>query len=192
MTLKTLLKQVAEFRQNNTQTPIVLMGYANPIEAMGQAEFVAAAKAAGIDGVLTVDSPPEESGDLAGRLAQAGLDVICLIAPTTTPERIAYIGQHATGYVYYVSVKGVTGSGHLDFEEIGRRIPDIRECVGLPVGVGFGIRDAATAAKMAAIADAVIVGSRFIEELERAPQGEEAARIGALARELRAGVDRGY
>jgi tryptophan synthase alpha chain len=190
MTLKKLLGQVAEFRQTDAKTPVVLMGYANPIEAMGQAAFVAAAKAAGVDGVLTVDCPPEESGEFAGLLAQAGLDAIYLIAPTTTPSRIAYIGQHATGYVYYVSVKGVTGAAHLDFAEIDRRIPEIRKAAGLPVGVGFGIRDAETAAKMAAVADAVIVGSRFIEELEAAPKGEEALRIAALARELRAGIDK--
>jgi tryptophan synthase alpha chain len=188
MNLKKVLAQVAEFRARDAETPVVLMGYANPIEAFGPESFAQAAKTAGVDGVLVVDAPPEESADFVRALRQHGLDPIFLLAPTSTPERFRAVARLASGYVYYVSLKGVTGSGQLNVAEIAARIPEIRATVKLPVGVGFGIRDAATAAKMAAIADAVVVGSRIIEELEHAPKGEELTRVAALMGELRRGI----
>jgi tryptophan synthase alpha chain len=189
MNLKKVLEMVAAFRLQDTKTPIVLMGYANPIEAMGQEAFARAAQAVGVDGVLVVDYPPEESEDFSKTLQHHALDPIFLLAPTSTPERYEQVGRLAHGYVYYVSVKGVTGSGQLNTAEIAERIPAIRAAVKLPIGVGFGIRDAATAARMAEIADAVVVGSRIIEELEQSPVGEELARAAALTGELRRGVD---
>ncbi|GHT89717.1 tryptophan synthase alpha chain [Betaproteobacteria bacterium] len=191
MTLHRVLSAVAEFRQRDKETPVVLMGYANPVEAMGQTAFADAAQVAGVDGVLVVDYPPEEAADFAQTLRERGLDPIFLLAPTSLPERYEQVGKLAHGYVYYVSLKGVTGSGGLNVAEIAERIPAIRNAVKIPVGVGFGIRDAATAAKMSAIADAVVVGSRIIEELEQAPVGEELQRVAALMGELRQGVDAG-
>ncbi|MDR0528150.1 MAG: tryptophan synthase subunit alpha [Zoogloeaceae bacterium] len=190
MTLQKTLEMVAEFRKNDRETPIVLMGYANPIEAMGTAVFARAASAAGADGVLVVDYPPEEAESFARELKAESLDPIFLLAPTSVPERFAKVGQLASGYVYYVSLKGVTGKGRPDVAELARRLPAIRAAVKTPVGVGFGVRDAETAAAVAEVADAVIVGSRLIEELENAPAGEALARAAALLRDLRQGVDR--
>jgi tryptophan synthase alpha chain len=143
--LKDVLAMVAEFRQTNGDTPVVLMGYANPIEAMGWDGFCASAKAAGMDGVLTVDYPPEESGEFAAKCAAPGLDNIYLLAPTTPAERVDAVAKHARGFIYYVSLKGVTGAATMDMSEVAARLPAIRAATGLPVGVGFGIRDAETA-----------------------------------------------
>lgn len=189
MNLRKVLEAVANFRADNCETPVVLMGYANPIEAMGLETFAKAALDAGVDGVLVVDYPPEESEAFARAMLDQSMDPIFLLAPTSTPARFEQVGRLAHGYVYYVSLKGVTGSGQLNIAEVAARIPEIRAVVGLPVGVGFGIRDAATAAQMAQVADAVVVGSRIIEELEKSPAGEELARVEALVRELRRGVD---
>ncbi|MDR0672447.1 MAG: tryptophan synthase subunit alpha [Zoogloeaceae bacterium] len=191
MNLEKALAQVAEFRRKDAQTPVVLMGYANPIEAFGAASFTRAAGTAGVDGVLLVDAPPEESAEFVRALREKGLDPIFLLAPTSTPARYREVARLASGYVYYVSLKGVTGSGRLNTNEVAERLPAIRAAVNLPVSVGFGIRDAATAAEMAKIADAVVVGSRLIEELEGAPAGEELARVAALVAELRQGVQGG-
>ena len=165
------------------------MGYANPIEAMGIDDFAATAFDAGVDGVLVVDYPPEESTDFALAMKANALDPIFLLAPTSTPERIALVGELASGYVYYVSLKGVTGSAALDVQAVAARIPDIRAATGVPVGVGFGIRDAATAGAVAQVADAVVVGSRIIEEIEQSTPETVCARVAALATELRRGVD---
>jgi len=189
MTLKKVLALVSEFRQTNTTTPVVLMGYANPIEAMGVEVFAKAALAAGVDGVLVVDYPPEEVEEFGKAVQAQGLDPIFLLAPTSTEARIASVGKVASGYVYYVSLKGVTGAGHLDIDEVARRIPQIREATGLPVGVGFGIRDAETAGRIARIADAVVVGSRIIEEIEQSTAETACARVHALVAELRRGID---
>ena len=191
MTLRHLLKIVAAFRMDNQSTPVVLMGYANPIEAIGLTHFAEIAAKAGVDGVLVVDYPPEESEPFAQAMQQHDLDPIFLLAPTSSPERFKQVGRLARGYVYYVSLKGVTGSAQLDITEVSRRIPEIRAAVSVPVGVGFGIRDAATAAQMATVADAVIVGSKIIETLENAPAGEELARVAAFITELRQGLDQG-
>ena len=189
VSLRQVLSMVANFRADNNETPVVLMGYANPIEAMGLQTFAAAAFDAGVDGVLVVDYPPEEAVEFAQAMSTHALDPIFLIASTSTPERIGQVAALASGYVYYVSLKGVTGSAALDVASVAERIPAIRTSTGVPVGVGFGIRDAATAAAVAAVADAVVVGSRIIEEIERSPANEVCARVKALVTELRRGID---
>lgn len=189
MTLNKVLGIVANFRADNDETPVVLMGYANPIEAMGVREFAAAAYGAGVDGVLVVDYPPEESAEFARAMAEHALDPIFLLAPTSTEERIMQVGQIARGYVYYVSLKGVTGAAHLDVAAVAARIPSIQAKTGLPVGVGFGIRDAETAAKVAAVADAVVIGSRIIEEIERSEAADVCANVHTLLADIRRGID---
>jgi tryptophan synthase alpha chain len=186
-----VLEQVANFRADNNETPVVLMGYANPIEAMGVDVFASTAFDAGVDGVLVVDYPPEESADFARVMQANALDPIFRLAPTSTEARIALVTELASGYVYYVSLKGVTGSAEIDVEAVARRIPEIHAVVGVPIGVGFGIRDAQTAGAIARIADAVVVGSRIIEEIERAPVDEVCAKVKRLVAELRRGVDEG-
>lgn len=183
VSLQKVLDFVAEFRQTNDQTPIVLMGYANPIEAMGQEKFALAAAAAGVDGVLTVDYPPEESEEYAQLLGQQNIDPIFLLAPTSTEERMRRVADMARGYVYYVSLKGVTGSAALDVEQVAQQVQRIRQYVSIPVGVGFGIRDAQSAQKVAEVADAVVIGSKLIETLEQAyaEQGDDQQAIKAAA-----------
>ena len=171
--LKQVLAYVREFRLSNQTTPVVLMGYANPVERYDQSHkdgaFVRDAAAAGVDGVLIVDYPPEESEEFARALRAQGMDQIFLLAPTSTDERIAQVGRVASGYVYYVSLKGVTGSGALDTAAVQAMLPRIRQHVSIPVGVGFGIRDAATAQAIGKVADAVVIGSRIIQLLETQP-----------------------
>ena len=188
--LHQTLAMVAEFRKQDQTTPIVLMGYANPIESIGQAAFVDVAKAAGVDGVLVVDYPPEVSEDFAQQLRAVDMDPIYLLAPTSTEERIAAVAKVASGYLYYVSLKGVTGAGHLDLHEVSQRIPQIRNRTGLPVGVGFGIRDASTAERLAGVADAVVVGSRLIDAMTDVPQNQARAALLAVMKDIRAGVDK--
>lgn len=189
VSLRGVLGMVAEFRQRDQETPVVLMGYANPIEAMGVDAFAEAACKAGVDGVLVVDYPPEEAAEFAQAMKAEGIDPIFLLAPTSTPERIKLVASLARGYVYYVSLKGVTGSAALDVQAVAARIPEIRAAVGVPVGVGFGIRDAQTAQAVAKVADAVIVGSRLIEEIEQSTPETAIDRVKALTSELRRGVD---
>ena len=189
MSLRRVLEIVRAFRMENDATPVVLMGYANPVEAYGAEAFVKDAQAAGVDGVLVVDYPPEECGDFAAALRQHRIDPIFLLAPTSSDQRCAEVAKLASGYVYYVSLKGVTGAGQLDFAEITQRIPAIREIVGLPIGVGFGIRDAASARRIAAVADAVVIGSRIIEEMENSPRAEAAAQVGAFLQNIRLALD---
>lgn len=187
VSLRKVLDMVAEFRQKDTQTPVVLMGYANPIEAMGQAVFAKQAAAAGVDGVLTVDYTPEESEDYISHLAQHEIDPIFLLAPTSTQERIKRIADIARGYVYYVSLKGVTGSAALNVADVAQQLLRIREHVSVPVGVGFGIRDAESAQKIAEIADAVVIGSKLIETMEQnfKEHGQDELAIQAAASWLR-------
>lgn len=166
VSLLDVLGMVREFRASDAQTPVILMGYLNPIEVMGYDRFAAQAGDAGVDGVLVVDAPPEESHELVGLLRAAGLDLVYLLAPTSTPERIARIAEVASGFVYYVSIKGVTGSGHLDVDQVIAKLKPIRRRIRLPVGVGFGIQDAASAAQIARVADAVIVGSATVRRME--------------------------
>jgi tryptophan synthase alpha chain len=180
---------VREFRKSDAKTPVVLMGYANPVEAMGAERFAAMAAEAGLDGVLLVDYPPEECVAYSALLKRYGLDPIFLLAPTSVEQRYADVAAAGSGYIYYVSLKGVTGAGHLDVADVAARIPLIRERVGMPVGVGFGIRDAESAKSIAGIADAVVIGSRIVEEIETSPRGEEAARVGAFLRGIRVAMD---
>jgi tryptophan synthase alpha chain len=181
--LRMVLDMVAEFRRSDDKTPVVLMGYLNPVEVMGYAAFAGAAAAAGVDGVLTVDLPPEEAAELTAELKPRGLDLIYLIAPTTTLDRIKLITDAASGYVYYVSLKGVTGAATLDVDEVAKRIETIRHISKLPIGVGFGIKDASSAAAIGRHADGVVVGSVLvgtIGQLQDDPAAIPAALVGIL------------
>jgi len=191
VSLRQVLDMVRRFRQTDQVTPVVLMGYLNPIEVMGYVPFAAAAREAGVDGALVVDVPPEEGHDLVSALKAEGLDLVYLLAPTSTPDRIAAIGAAASGFVYYVSVKGVTGAGHLDVAEVARHLTPIRERINLPLGVGFGIKDPETAAAVARVADAVIVGSAIVARIEQFAQTPQAISqvVGDFLRTLRAAMD---
>ncbi|QDC44240.1 tryptophan synthase subunit alpha [Methylophilus medardicus] len=189
MGLRKVLGMVRAFRETNQTTPIVLMGYANPIEAMGCDQFVTLAKEAGVDGVLTVDYPPEESEAFNHALVSAGIDSIFLLSPTTEASRTALIVKQATGFLYYVSLKGVTGAANLDIVEVKKRVAEIRSQTSLPIGVGFGVKDAATAREVAAIADAVVVGSRMVLAIENADAGQLVTNVQALMKELRTAID---
>ncbi len=187
--LNDVLGMVAEFRKRNQTTPVILMGYANPIEAMGQEQFAVAAAQAGVDGVLTVDYPAEESAAWVACLDKAGIDPIFLLSPTTPQTRIAHVAKLARGFIYYVSLKGVTGAANLDLSEVAAKIPQIRAAANLPVGVGFGIRDAEMAAKMAAIADAVVIGSRIVQEVENSTIKQLPDNIYNLVKGFREAID---
>ena len=181
--LRDVLAMVAEFRRTDSTTPVVLMGYANPIERMGLAAFVAQARAAGVDGVLSVDYPPEESADWLAALEGSGIDPIFLLAPTSSDARIDMVSRVAKGYIYYVSLKGVTGAANIDTRDVEAMIGRIRARTKLPVGVGFGIRDGDTARRVARVADAVVIGSRIVQEM--ADAADPAARAGEVLREFR-------
>lgn len=187
--LRKVLDLVQEFRQKDSKTPIILMGYANPIEAMGMEEFTQAAKTAGVDGVLTVDYPPEECKDFIAALQACGMDSIFLLSPTSDAARVDLIVNQASGFLYYVSLKGVTGAANLDIEEVKARVAEIRTRTDLPIGVGFGVKDAATARKVAAIADAVVVGSRVVVAIEQSSEDDLLSNISQLMAELRAAID---
>ncbi len=188
--LDRVLAFVREFRSSDQTTPVVLMGYANPIEAMGSAHFVEAAQHAGVDGVLVVDYPPEECEDFAELVRSRGMDLIFLLAPTSSDERMSQVARLASGYLYYVSLKGVTGAGHLDLAEVAQKIPRIRRQTKLPVGVGFGIRDAATAKAVAEFADAVVIGSAIIQQMETAPAGEQVQCASRFMKGIREALDK--
>jgi tryptophan synthase alpha chain len=187
--LAAILDTVGRFRTTDPRTPVVLMGYANPVEAMGHEAFAARAAAAGVDGVLLVDLPPEESRGFVDQLAARGLDPIYLLSPTTTDARIAEIARLARGYVYYVSLTGVTGARHLQTADVASRMQVLRRHLDIPIGVGFGIRDAVSAQAIAAVADAVVIGSRIVEEIEGSPPGEEVSRVGTFVRAIRQAID---
>jgi tryptophan synthase alpha chain len=186
--LAQVLDMVREFRQTNATTPVVLMGYANPVERYDQKHgadsFIRDASAAGVDGVLIVDYPPEECAEFAAKLRAHSMDLIFLLAPTSTDERMAQVAQVASGYVYYVSLKGVTGSGALDIDAVEAMLPRIRQHVSVPVGVGFGIRDAATATAISRVADAVVIGSRLIQLIENETQD----KVNAVAADFLSGI----
>jgi tryptophan synthase alpha chain len=179
-TLRDVLAMVREFRERDTATPVVLMGYLNPVEAMGAECFADEAAAAGVDGVLTVDMPPEEAEPLAGLLKARGIDPIFLLAPTSGEARARRISETASGFVYYVSLKGVTGAASLDLDEVRARLAEMRRATRLPLGVGFGVRDAATAARLATMADAVIVGSAVVSRIAEHGDDDEA-RLAAVS-----------
>lgn len=187
--LADVLQFVTELRARDNTTPVVLMGYANPIEAMGYEAFADRARAAGVDGVLVVDYPPEESGAFNDLLKARGIDSIFLLAPTTVASRMDEVARSASGYVYYVSLKGVTGASHLDVEEVAAKVPQIRAHVKLPIGVGFGIRDGKTAKAISAVSDAVVVGSRLIQEIEACAPAEVLERVRLLVGGMRRAMD---
>ena len=184
-----VLVQVRQFRAKNQTTPVVLMGYANPVERYGIERFVADARSAGVDGVLVVDYPPEECEGFAATLRANGLDPIFLLAPTSSEARMAHVGRIASGYVYYVSLKGVTGAGHLDTAAVAQMVPRIKQHVKLPVGVGFGIRDAKSAQAVAAVSDAVVIGTALVQLLETQTRDNVASAAGAFIREIRTALD---
>jgi tryptophan synthase alpha chain len=190
--MSDVLRIVAEFRERDTATPVLLMGYLNSIERMGYREFVARASEAGIDGVIVVNLPPEEAGEFATLMRQSDLDIIFLIAPTTTPSRIELIASRASGFIYYVALRGVTGANHLSTDGIAEQIAKIRACTDLPVMVGFGIKDGASARKVAPLADGVVVGSSLVMTMERLARepGLIAAALEAQVRDIRAAIDR--
>jgi tryptophan synthase alpha chain len=188
-----VLDMVRSFRQRDDKTPVVLMGYANPIErydlVRGGDAFVRDAAACGVDGVLVVDYPPEECESFAAKLKAAGLDLIFLLAPTSTDERMEQVARVAGGYVYYVSLKGITGAGHLDTGAVEQMLPRIRKHVKIPVGVGFGIRDAATAKAIGKVADAVVIGTKIIQLIDEQPRDKVIPAVGAFLREIRSALD---
>lgn len=189
--LRDVLAMVTEFRQQDSQTPVLLMGYLNPIEVMGYSVFASAAAGAGVDGVLIVDLPPEEADDLLIELNKHGLDIVFLVSPTTDEARIQKIAKVSSGFIYYVSLKGVTGAGHLDTDEVADRVNRIKAHSNIPVGVGFGIKDAESAARVARVADAVVVGSALVKKVEETggvtDKLEEA--ITTLLTDIRTGID---
>ena len=185
--LKHVLAMVTEFRKQDTVTPIVLMGYANPIENIGQQAFAEQAELAGVDGLLTVDYPPEEIDDFVTLLGKHHIAPIFLLAPTSTETRIQAVGKIARGYVYYVSLNGVTGAGNLDTADVASRLKGIRKHVSLPVGVGFGISDAQSAQRISLVADAVVIGSKLIDTMTKACAGLPVAEQSQAA--ITAGAD---
>jgi tryptophan synthase alpha chain len=188
-----VLAMVRQFRQSNQHTPVVLMGYANPVERYdlkhGADSFIRDASAAGVDGVLIVDYPPEECVEFAAKLRAHQMDLIFLLAPTSTDARMQQVAQVASGYVYYVSLKGVTGSGALDTDAVEAMLPRIRQHVHIPVGVGFGIRDAATAQNIGRVADAVVIGSKIIQLIENAPRDQVGPVTADFLRGIRSALD---
>jgi len=189
VSLADVLRLVAQFRERNGTTPIVLMGYANPIEAMGGEQFVERAAGAGVDGVLVVDYPPEEAEPFARLLYARDIAPIFLLSPTTAEARMDAVARLARGYVYYVSLKGVTGAGHLDTGDVAEHLRRIRKHVQLPIGVGFGIRDAQSARAIAQHAEAVVIGSRIIQEIESGQPAQAPARAAAWLASIRAALD---
>jgi tryptophan synthase alpha chain len=189
MTLRGVLAMVEDFRKQDNNTPVVLMGYGNPIEAMGWELFSKRCEEVGVDGVLTVDFPPEESHEAFEHLQRHGIAPIFLLAPTTNDARIQQVAKLARGYVYYVSLKGVTGSGNIDLSAIEEKIPQLRKHIKLPIGVGFGIRDAATAKAVSKLCDGVVVGSRIVQEVENSNEQNVVANVRKLVNELRVAID---
>ncbi len=191
--LTQVLAMVKDFRQKDDKTPVVLMGYANPVERYDQQHgaeaFVRDAAAAGVDGALIVDYPPEECREFATKIRASGMDLIFLLAPTSTDERMQQVAEVASGYVYYVSLKGVTGSGAINTAEVEAMLPRIRQHVHVPVGVGFGIRDADTAVAVSKVADAVVIGSRLIQLIEDQPAEKVVAAAVDFLRPVRAALD---
>ncbi len=194
VTLLDVFAMVTRFRETDNVTPVVLMGYLNPIEIMGYGEFAERARAAGVDGVLVVDLPPEAAGRLKDLLQHYGLDIVNLIAPTTPDQRIEKICHIASGYLYYVSLKGVTGSATLDVEAVAKRVKHIKSFTDLPVGVGFGIRNGQTAAAIGEVADGVVVGSVLVSALAQYADTSDVAisRAARLLAEMRTAMDQQY
>lgn len=191
ISLQDVFAMVGEFRKTDSQTPVVLMGYLNPIEILGYNEFASQAANAGVDGVLVVDMPPEESSSFVSVMEGQGIDTIFLIAPTTDRQRIELINQAASGYLYYVSLKGVTGANTLDVDSVQAKLEEIRSVTKLPIGVGFGIKDGQTAQAIAKIADAVVVGSALVNRIEQNQDDQQQMnqQVSSLVREMRSMMD---
>ena len=191
VTLSGVLEIASEFREDDRETPLVLMGYLNPIVAMGHARFAEAASSAGVDGVIVVDMPPEEAGPLLVSLREQGIDPVFLLSPTTSLARMRRIAAQASGFLYYVSLKGITGAGHIDTGAVAEALSRVRSVSDLPIGVGFGIADADSARRIAAVADAVVVGSAIVRRVEEALDDPERIpdRVAAFVAELRSAVD---
>ncbi|MBA4143681.1 MAG: tryptophan synthase subunit alpha [Nitrosospira sp.] len=187
--LRNVLAMVEEFRRDDAGTPVVLMGYANPVETMGYGTFSARARECGVDGVLIVDYPPEESAEWVKHLLARQIDPIFLLSPTTPQARIERVADMAQGYVYYVSLKGVTGALNLDLGDVAAKLTQLRSSISIPIGVGFGIRDRATARAVAGLADAVVIGSRIIEEIENSPKARILTNVYGLVKNLRTAID---
>ncbi|WP_049721981.1 tryptophan synthase subunit alpha [Gilvimarinus polysaccharolyticus] len=190
--LRGTLDLVAEFRKTNNTTPVILMGYANPVVRMGYQQFAERALEVGVDGLLTVDLPPEELGDLKTQLAERDIDNIFLLAPTTAPERARLLASNASGFLYYVSLKGVTGAGHLDVDAVKAKLDQFGELTSLPMCVGFGIKDAETATNVARLADGVVIGSVLVDAMGKhvgQPPEQIAAAVGAIISDIRRGLD---
>ncbi|MFZ1181407.1 MAG: tryptophan synthase subunit alpha [Herbaspirillum sp.] len=186
---RDVLGYVREFRRTDTATPVVLMGYANPLERFGIDAFIAAAKEAGVDGAIVVDYPPEECEEFAQKMQTQGLDPVFLLAPTSTDERIQQVAKVSSGFCYYVSLKGVTGAGNIDIAEVAARVAALRQHIKLPIGVGFGIGDGVTARAVSQVADAVVIGSRLIQELENTPHERVTEAAQAFAADIRRVMD---
>jgi tryptophan synthase alpha chain len=187
--LSDVLGLVAAFRKADEATPVVLMGYANPIEAMGVERFVDAASLAGVDGVIVVDYPPEECVEFSELAKKNGIDPVFLLAPTSTDKRIHEVARIGSGYLYYVSLRGISGAANIDLSDVAARIPKIRAATRLPIGVGFGIRDAESARRVAQTADAVVIGSRIIQEIEDGSADQAVARVKAFLQPIRRALD---
>jgi tryptophan synthase alpha chain len=189
VSLRGVLAMTKAFRERDAETPVVLMGYANPIESIGVEAFIAEAAAAGVDGVIVVDYPPEECEEFAALAKQNGIDPVFLLAPTSTDQRIRDVARVGSGYLYYVSLKGVTGASNIDTGEVASRIAKIRAETSLPIGVGFGIRDPESARRVSKVADAVVIGSRIIEEIEAAGAAHAVERVKVFMRSIRSAMD---
>jgi tryptophan synthase alpha chain len=187
--MKDVLAFVREFRQTDTSTPLVLMGYTNPVERYGLDRFMNDAKASGVDGLVVVDTPPEESLDIARQCREKEMDLIFFLAPTSTDARIKMVAELASGYVYYVSMRGITGAGHMDMGEVLSKVTHLKKSLPMPVGVGFGIRDAEGAKTIASVADAVIIGTKIIQLLGDGPLDQSIARVVEFLTGVRKAMD---
>jgi len=186
--IKKTIEIVKEFRQKNKHTPIILMGYANPMEAIGIDLFIQLIHEAHVDGVITVDYPPEEAKSFVEKLKEKNIDTIFLLSPTTEDKRIKLIIEQATGFIYYVSLKGVTGSANIDIDQVTERVRNIKRYTKLPIGVGFGVRDAKTAKEVALISDAVVIGSRIVQEIENSSRVDLISNIKKLMTEMKQAI----
>ena len=186
--IKKTIEIVKEFRQKNKHTPIILMGYANPMEAIGIDLFIQLIHEAHVDGVITVDYPPEEAKSFVEKLKEKNIDTIFLLSPTTEDKRIKLIIEQSTGFIYYVSLKGVTGSANIDIDQVTERVRNIKRYTKLPIGVGFGVRDAKTAKEVALISDAVVIGSRIVQEIENSSRADLISNIKKLMTEMKQAI----
>lgn len=190
VSLQNVLEMVAEFRKTDTETPVILMGYANPVESIGYERFSARAKECGVDGVLVVDYPPEECELWLESLKLNRIDAIFLLSPTTPERRIQQVAKRAQGFVYYVSLKGVTGAENFDLSEVASKLADLRLHISIPIGVGFGIHDGVTARAVSELADGVVVGSRIIKEIEESSKEKILMNVSNLVKSLRSAIDK--